>query len=98
MFMTLLLISMALFGVLLMTFLHAPVWVQRTVLRIPAWLQAVTLHVGYAAWVGGVTGHLVGGLLSLPWFVALRWWLTPKGAIQTGHRFGTLPPSQRSAT
>ena len=52
-------------------------WLQRIVLWTPAWLQAATIHFGYGGWIGGVTGHVVGGLLSIPWFVVSKYWLKP---------------------
>lgn len=63
--------------ILLITVLHLPRWLQRIVLWTPAWLQAAVIHFGYGGWLGGLTGHVVGGLLSIPWFFVSKYWLKP---------------------
>lgn len=75
---SLVLITIPLLAILLITFLHLPVWLQRFVLWTPAWLQAAVIHFGYGGWIGGVTGHVVGGLLSVPWFFVSKYWLKPR--------------------
>ena len=70
-------ITIPLLIILLITVLHLPRWIQRLVLWTPAWLQSATIHFGYGGWIGGVTGHVVGGLLSIPWFFISKYWLKP---------------------
>ncbi len=70
-------ITVALLIALLITVLHLPRWLQRIVLWVPAWIQAGVIHFGYGGWIGGVTGHVVGGLLAIPWFFVCRFWLKP---------------------
>jgi hypothetical protein len=75
----------ALFGaavlsvIIALTVKHMPVWIKRMVLKTPAWLQAIILHFGYAGWIGGVTGHLMGAPLAILWYAIYVYWL--KGAI-----------------
>ena len=70
-------IAVALLVALLITVLHLPRWAQRILMWIPPWFQAAIIHFGYGSWVGGLTGHVVGGLLSIGWFFASKFWLQP---------------------
>ena len=54
-------IAIALLIALLVAVLHLPRWMQRVLMWTPAWLQAAVIHFGYGGWIGGVTGHVVGG-------------------------------------
>ena len=75
----------ALFGaavlsvIMALTVKHMPLWIKRMLLKTPAWLQAVVLHFGYAGWIGGVTGHLMGAPLAIMWYAIYFYWL--QGAI-----------------
>lgn len=76
---TFLLVTAMLFIVLLVTALHLPPWLKRIILWTPAWLQAAFVHVVYGGFfIGGVTGHVVGGLLAVPWFFVVRFVLQPR--------------------
>jgi len=75
---TILTISTALLGVLIVTYAHLPFWLQRLLMVVPPWMQAATLHFAYAGWIGGVIGHLVGALISAPWFLIVLFWLRPR--------------------
>ena len=77
MFASFIAITIALLTALLITVFHLPRWLQRLVLWTPAWLQAAVIHFGYGGWIGGVTGHVVGGLLAIPWFFIAKYWLKP---------------------
>ena len=70
-------ITIPLLIILVITVLHLPRWIQRLLLWTPAWLQAAVIHFGYGGWIGGVTGHVVGGLLSIPWFFIAKYGLKP---------------------
>ncbi len=70
-------ITIALLIALLITVIHLPRWLQRIVLWTPAWLQAAVIHFGYGSFIGGVTGHIVGGMLSIPWVFVSMYWLKP---------------------
>jgi hypothetical protein len=65
-------------GIGVLTVTHLPKPAQKIVMKPPAWLQAVIVHFGYGYWVGGVTGHLVAGLMSIPWFFVSHYWLRPR--------------------
>lgn len=58
-------------------FRHMPKAVRALLSKLPAWLVALVLHFGYGAWVGGVSGHLLGAFLSVPMFLAWKFWLQP---------------------
>jgi hypothetical protein len=75
---TLLVVSTALLAVLIVTYAHLPFWLQRLLMAVPPWMQAAILHLGYATWIGGVLGHLVGGLISLPWLLICLLWFRPR--------------------
>lgn len=64
--------------VLVITILKIPRWLSKPLMRIPGWLQALVMHFGYGGWIGGVTGHILGGLLSVPWFFVCEMYLRPK--------------------
>ena len=75
---TYLVIAASLLTVMIMTLLHLPRWISRPFMRVaPSWAQSLALHFGYGGWIGGVTGHVVGGLLSIPWFFVSKYWLKP---------------------
>ena len=57
---------------------HMPKAARGMLGKLPAWLVAIVLHFGYGAWVGGVSGHLLGAFLSVPMFLAWHFWLRPK--------------------
>lgn len=60
------------------TVLKLPLWISKPLMIIPSWLQALVLHFGYGGWVGGVTGHLLAGLMSIPWFFISELFLRPR--------------------
>ena len=60
------------------TVLKLPRWISVPILKVPSWLQSLILHFGYGGWVGGVTGHLLAGLMSIPWFFISELWLRPR--------------------
>lgn len=64
-------------GVLAVSVTHLPSWLTKLLLKVPAWLQAVILHFGYAGWIGGVTGHLMGAPLAVIWYCIYVWILVP---------------------
>ena len=70
-------VAFSLLLVLVVSVLHLPRWLQRLILWTPAWLQAATIHFGYGSWIGGVTGHVVGALLSISWFFVAKYWIQP---------------------
>ena len=75
---TYLVIAVSLLTVLIMTLFHLPGWLARPFLRfVPVWVQVLAIHFLYAAWIGGVTGHVVGALASLPYYYLARYWLRP---------------------
>ena len=88
---SLVLIAIPLLTILLITFLHLPAWLQHIVLWIPAWLQSAVIHFAYGGWIGGVTGHVVGGLLSVPWFFISKYWLKPR-LNRARNTYGRLAP------
>lgn len=65
-------------AVLTLTVLKLPRWIGGPLMRIPSWLQALIIHFGYGGWIGGVTGHLLGGLLAIPWFFISEYFLRPR--------------------
>jgi hypothetical protein len=75
---TFLITSGLLLGILVTTAVHLPLWLKRIIYYVPAWMQAAILHFGYGAWIGGVLGHVVGGLLSVPWFFVVVLILKPR--------------------
>ena len=66
---------------LIFTVLHLPVGVKRLLVKLPGWLQSLILHFGYAGWIGGVSGHLMGAPLAILWFAAWTLWL--KSSLET---------------
>ena len=50
-----------------MSLLHLPLWLRPLVYCPPAWLHSAIIHSGYSGWIGGVTGHMVGAFLAVPW-------------------------------
>jgi len=68
---------MSLLLAIVFTLLHIPRWIVRGLMRaIPIWLQAVVVHAfGYL--VGGVTGHVVGALMAIPYFFLARFLILP---------------------
>ena len=71
-------IAASLLAVIVFSILHAPRWVSYPLMRgVPVWVQAILVHMfGYV--VGGVTGHVVGALMSLPYFYLAKHWLRPR--------------------
>ena len=67
--------ALLLAAVLAVSIRHMPTWFKAAVLKLPAWLQAGILHFGYAGWIGGVTGHLMGAPLAIIWFAVWQLWL-----------------------
>ena len=69
---TYLLIAASLLAAIVLTLLHLPRWTTRPIMRIvPLWVQAVLVHAfGYL--MGGVTGHVTGALVSMPYFFIAR--------------------------
>ena len=64
--------------VLTLTVLKLPRWIAAPLMRVPSWLQSIVIHFGYGGWIGGVTGHLLGGLLAIPWFFISEYLLRPR--------------------
>ncbi len=64
--------------IMTLTLRHLPLFVKRVFYYTPAWLTAAVLHFGYGAWLGGVTGHLLGAMLSIPMYFILRYYLQPE--------------------
>ena len=91
---TFLLVAGILLTVFTITVLHLPRFLQRFICWTPAWLQAALIHFAYGGWVGGVTGHVVGGLMAVPWFFICRYWLQPK---LKRHLTGASRPSLASS-
>jgi hypothetical protein len=76
---TYLLMAASLLTVLVMTLFHLPGWLARPLMRVvPVWVQVLAIHFLYAAWIGGVSGHIVGALASLPYYYLARYWLVPR--------------------
>jgi hypothetical protein len=71
----------AIFGAMILTLVlavsvrHMPNWFKAVLLKMPAWLQAGILHFGYAGWIGGVAGHMMGAPLAILWFAVWKLWL-----------------------
>ena len=70
-------VAFSLLLVLTISVLHLPHWLQSLILWTPAWLQAAVIHFGYGGWIGGVTGHVTGALLSDSWFFVAKYWFQP---------------------
>jgi hypothetical protein len=70
-------VSLALCVVLTLLVWHAPRWVKRLVVALPSWLWAGLIHFGYAGWMGGVTGHLLGAFVSLPMLGIIHFIIQP---------------------
>ena len=68
-------IAASLLAALITTLLHLPHWITKPFMRVvPVWAQAIGVHAfGYL--VGGVTGHVVGALMSLPYYYLAEKWL-----------------------
>lgn len=65
-------------GVGIMSILHMPRWLARIIMWPKAWIQAIVVHFIYGGWLGtGVTAHMVGGFMSIPWFFLAHYWLRP---------------------
>lgn len=61
-----------------LTVMKLPRFLSVPLMKIPSWLQSLVLHFGYGGWVGGVTGHLLAGLMSIPWFFISELFLRPR--------------------
>lgn len=70
--------ALVLTAILALTVLHMPVLMKRALNVIPGWLQSVVLHFGYAGWIGGVTGHMMGAPLAIFWYAAWVWYIKPR--------------------
>lgn len=66
-----------LLGIGTLTILKLPIRISKPLMRMPGWLQSLILHFGYGSWIGGVTGHLVAGFMSIPWFFISELYLRP---------------------
>jgi len=75
---TKLLTAAIMLAVATLTVLKLPRWISVPIMKIPSWLQSLALHFGYGGWVGGVTGHLLAGLMSIPWFFISEMFLRPR--------------------
>ena len=78
MLITFLVTSGLLLGILVATVMHLPLALKRVVFYVPAWVQSAFIHFAYGSWVGGILGHVVGGLISVPWFFVLVLILKPR--------------------
>lgn len=74
---TYLILSGMLCGVFVMLAKHLPRPAKRLVVAVPAAGWAILVHFGYAGWMGGVTGHMLGALLSVPMYFIIRYYLQP---------------------
>lgn len=54
---------------------NMPIPIKKLVLMTPAWAQDVLLYLGYANWIGGVTGHMLGAPLAVAWYFIYKYWL-----------------------
>ena len=70
--------SFALLAICSMTILKMPRYISKPIMLIPSWLQSLILHFGYGGWIGGVTGHIMGAFLSIPWYFVSEMYLRPK--------------------
>jgi hypothetical protein len=53
---------------------HLPLFLKRLIYYTSAWVWAGLLHFGYAGWIGGVTGHMIGlPLAVIMWFVITKY-------------------------
>ena len=91
---TLLVLSTTLLAVFIVTYAHLPFWLQRLLMAVPPWLQAAVLHLGYAMWLGGLMGHLLGALISAPWFLIAMFWLRPRIQAAVTSRRAARSPDQ----
>ena len=78
--------------ILTLSVLHLPLWLKRFFYWTPAWLQSAIIHFGYGGWIGGVTGHVVGGMLALPWFFVARYYIQPQIAKELEQSGFNLSP------
>lgn len=82
--------------ILVATVMHLPLALKRLIYYTPAWVQAAVLHFGYGAWVGGVLGHVIGGLISVPWFFVVVLILKPRIRREMAEAW-TRNPMRRAA-
>lgn len=79
-------LSATILGIIMaMSVSHLPVWLKRMIMKTPIWIQCAILHFGYAAWLGGVTGHLMGAPLAIIWFAVWEFYLKSKLEIECAH-------------
>jgi hypothetical protein len=78
MLITFLVTSGLLLGILVTTVMHLPLALKRLIYYVPAWVQSAVIHFAYGSWVGGVLGHVIGGLISVPWFFVVVLILRPR--------------------
>lgn len=85
MMMSYLFIAASLLAVIVLSILHAPRWLSVPIMWcVPVWVQAIAVHAfGYL--VGGVTGHIVGALMSLPYYYLATHWLKPRILSPNAH-------------
>lgn len=95
MVMTNIVMSLIFAGILSMTLNHMPMFMKRIFCKIPATLQAAFIHFGYGAWLGGVTGHMLGAMLSVPMYFIIRFILQPMWADEAARTPFTLNPFSR---
>lgn len=69
------LLSLVFAGILSASLMHMPLFFKRLVKVCPDWLFAATIHFGYGGWIGGVTGHMLGAMLSIPMYFIKRYYL-----------------------
>lgn len=68
-------LSLVFAGILSASLMHMPLFCKRLVRVCPDWLFAATIHFGYGSWIGGVTGHMLGAMLSIPMYFIKRYYL-----------------------
>ena len=69
--------SAAVVGALSMFVMHLPRVCKRIYVALPDYFHAMLIHFGYAFWLGGVSGHLIGALASIPFYFISKYWLRP---------------------
>jgi hypothetical protein len=94
---TFLVTSGLLLGILVATVMHLPLALKRLIYYTPAWLQSAVIHFAYGSWVGGVLGHVIGGLISVPWFFVVVLILRPRIRLEMAHAW-TQNPIRRTVT
>lgn len=75
-------LSLIFAAILAMSMDHMPLFLKKLFCWIPAEAQALMLHFGYGAWVGGVTGHMLAAMLSVPMYFIIKHYLQPRWGEQ----------------